>query len=89
MQLFKIDINILLFLIQSNRQRCAQATVPLLEAVDNLCKFAGSSEFISIPARISTQARRAQEPILDSGRFDQYYFSLFNLILFLYIHIFL
>jgi talin len=50
-----------------NRQKCAQATVPLLEAVENLCVYANSSEFVSIPAKISPQARRAQQPIIDSG----------------------
>lgn len=29
--------------------------------------FASSSEFASIPAKISSQARQAQEPIIDSG----------------------
>lgn len=51
-----------------NRERCAQATRPLLEAVENLCVFASSPEFISVPAKISVQARIAQEPIVDSGR---------------------
>nr|XP_022902800.1 talin-2 isoform X2 [Onthophagus taurus] len=51
-----------------NRQRCAEATEPLLEAVDNLCVYANSSEFITIPAKISHQGRQAQEPILDAGR---------------------
>lgn len=51
-----------------NRERCAQATKPLLEAVDNLCIFASSPEFVSVPAKISVQARIAQEPIVDSGR---------------------
>lgn len=51
-----------------NRERCAQATRPLLEAVENLCVFASSPEFVSLPAKISIQARKAQEPIVDSGR---------------------
>lgn len=36
--------------------------------MNSLCQFANSPEFVSVPARISTQARTAQEPILDSGR---------------------
>lgn len=51
-----------------NRERCSQATRPLLEAVENLCVFASSPEFISVPAKISTQARIAQEPIVESGK---------------------
>ncbi|GLV39682.1 rhea [Carabus blaptoides fortunei] len=51
-----------------NRERCAQATRPLLDAVENLCVFASSPEFVSLPAKISVQARKAQEPIVDSGR---------------------
>lgn len=38
------------------------------DAVENLCVYANSSEFISIPAKISHQARVSQEPILDAGR---------------------
>ncbi|XP_035914111.1 talin-2 isoform X3 [Anopheles stephensi] len=52
----------------ASRQRCAAATEPLLEAVSSLCHFASSPEFISIPARISTEGRKAQEPILTAGR---------------------
>uniref|UniRef100_A0A182IW98 Uncharacterized protein n=1 Tax=Anopheles atroparvus TaxID=41427 RepID=A0A182IW98_ANOAO len=51
-----------------SRQRCAAATEPLLEAVTSLCHFASSPEFVSIPARISTEGRKAQEPILSAGR---------------------
>ncbi|PSN52989.1 Talin-1 [Blattella germanica] len=51
-----------------NRESCAAATRPLLDAVDNLCTFAGSPEFTSQPAKIGVAARAAQEPILSSGR---------------------
>ncbi|XP_070547100.1 talin-1-like isoform X3 [Ptychodera flava] len=51
-----------------NRQKCAAATRPLLEAVDNLCTFASSPEFASIPAKISVQAKKAQEPIIVAGK---------------------
>ena len=51
-----------------NRVKCANATHPLLEAVENLCTFANSPEFASIPAKISAKAREAQEPITSSGR---------------------
>lgn len=53
---------------EQNRERCAAATKPLLDAVDSLCTFAGSPEFASQPAKISVGARAAQEPILSSGR---------------------
>ncbi|PNF41180.1 Talin-1 [Cryptotermes secundus] len=53
---------------EQNRQSCAAATKPLLDAVDSLCTFAGSPEFASQPAKISIGARAAQEPILSSGR---------------------
>ncbi|XP_037077227.1 LOW QUALITY PROTEIN: talin-2-like [Pollicipes pollicipes] len=52
----------------ANRQRCAQATRPLIEAVDNLCSFANSPEFASVPAKISTKAQQAQQPIGDAGK---------------------
>lgn len=38
------------------------------DAVENLCVYANSSEFITIPAKISPQASLAQEPILEAGR---------------------
>lgn len=53
---------------EQNRENCAAATKPLLDAVDSLCTFAGSPEFASQPAKISIGARAAQEPILSSGR---------------------
>nr|CAD7194456.1 unnamed protein product [Timema douglasi] len=51
-----------------NRENCATATRPLLDAVESLCAFAGSPEFSSQPAKISVAARAAQEPITSSGR---------------------
>ncbi|XP_046398722.1 talin-1 isoform X1 [Ischnura elegans] len=51
-----------------NRESCGNATRPLLEAVENLCAFAGSPEFAGVPARISSEAREAQEPITAAGR---------------------
>ncbi len=53
----------------ANRAACAAATRPLLDSVESLCQFASSPEYASVPARISEQGRRAQEPILDSGAF--------------------
>ncbi|XP_047524858.1 talin-1 isoform X1 [Pieris napi] len=53
---------------EANRERCAQATSPLQEAVRSLCQFADSPEFAAVPARISPQARLSQEAILDCGR---------------------
>ena len=54
---------------QGNRQKCSNATQPLIEAVDNLCQFAATPEYASVPARISDQGRLAQEPIIESGHF--------------------
>ena len=51
-----------------NRQATANSTVPLIEAVDNLAQFASSPEFASVPAKISSEGRQAQRPILDSGK---------------------
>lgn len=51
-----------------NRQRCGEATRPLVEAVDSLTTFASSPEFAGMPARISHKARAAQEPITSAGR---------------------
>ncbi|XP_057660933.1 talin-1 isoform X1 [Diorhabda carinulata] len=53
---------------EENRIRCAEATRPLLDAVENLCLYASSSEFATIPAKIPPQARHAQQPIVDCGR---------------------
>ncbi|XP_060536716.1 talin-1 isoform X2 [Cylas formicarius] len=53
---------------EGNRRRCAEATRPLLDAVEDLCVYASSSEFVTIPAKISAQARDSQRPILESGR---------------------
>ncbi|XP_048515080.1 talin-1 isoform X2 [Athalia rosae] len=53
---------------EANREKCSEATRPLLEAVDNLCNFASSPEFASQPAKISVAARAAQEPITSAGK---------------------
>lgn len=45
-----------------------QYVEPLLEAVNSLCQYASQPEFISIPAKISDEGYRAQEPILHAGR---------------------
>ncbi|CAG9829306.1 unnamed protein product, partial [Diabrotica balteata] len=52
---------------EENRIRCAEATRPLLDAVENLCVYASSSEFATIPAKIPPEARHAQQPVVDSG----------------------
>merc|ERR1719471_1431347 len=51
-----------------NSSACAASTRPLIEAVDNLCQFASSPEFASVPGKISAEGRAAQQPILDSGK---------------------
>merc|ERR1719266_2522428 len=51
-----------------NRLSTANSTRPLIEAVENLCQFASSPEFASVPARISEEGREAQLPIFDSGK---------------------
>uniref|UniRef100_A0A670KCZ0 Talin 2 n=1 Tax=Podarcis muralis TaxID=64176 RepID=A0A670KCZ0_PODMU len=53
---------------EDNRNKCRIATAPLIEAVENLTAFASNPEFVSIPAQISTEGSRAQEPILTSAR---------------------
>ncbi|XP_075064461.1 talin-2 isoform X1 [Mixophyes fleayi] len=50
-----------------NRDKCSTATAPLISAVENLTAFASNPEFASIPAQISTEGSRAQEPILVSA----------------------
>ncbi|CAG9763893.1 unnamed protein product [Ceutorhynchus assimilis] len=52
---------------EENRKRCSEATRPLLEAVEDLCVYASSSEFVTIPAKISSEAREAQKPIVSAG----------------------
>ncbi|XP_047132289.1 talin-2 isoform X2 [Hydra vulgaris] len=51
-----------------NRNNCASATEPLLEAVNNLVTYASSPEFASVPAKISAQAKAAQYPLIMSGK---------------------
>lgn len=51
-----------------NRERCREATAPLIEAVDNLTAFASNPEFATIPAQISPEGRRAMEPILSAAK---------------------
>lgn len=41
---------------------------PLLHAVNSLCQYASSPEFISVPVQITAEGRKAQEPILQAGR---------------------
>nr|XP_022305900.1 talin-1-like isoform X8 [Crassostrea virginica] len=53
---------------EENRQRCAEAAKPLTDAVDELTTFASSPEFASMPAKISPEARKAQEPIISAGK---------------------
>uniref|UniRef100_A0A8B9DZP2 Talin 2 n=1 Tax=Anser cygnoides TaxID=8845 RepID=A0A8B9DZP2_ANSCY len=53
---------------EENRNKCRIATAPLIEAVENLTAFASNPEFVSIPAQISTEGSRAQEPILVSAK---------------------
>uniref|UniRef100_A0ABM5EYZ9 Talin-2 n=1 Tax=Pogona vitticeps TaxID=103695 RepID=A0ABM5EYZ9_9SAUR len=53
---------------EDNRNKCRIATAPLIEAVENLTAFASNPEFVSIPAQISAEGSRAQEPILTAAR---------------------
>lgn len=41
-----------------NRERCHEATAPLIEAVENLTAFASNPEFATIPAQISPEVGR-------------------------------
>ncbi|XP_011503803.1 PREDICTED: talin-2 [Ceratosolen solmsi marchali] len=63
-QIKALDINY----SETNRESCIDATKPLLEAVDNLCTFASSPEFLSQPAKISTTAKGTQEPIITASK---------------------
>lgn len=49
---------------QENRQKCKEATGPLIEAVDNLTAFASNPEFASMPAQISPEVRRSQLAVM-------------------------
>ncbi|XP_072920368.1 talin-1 isoform X2 [Hemitrygon akajei] len=51
-----------------NREKCRAATVPLIEAVENLTAFASNPEFVSIPAQISPEGRNAMEPIVVAAK---------------------
>ena len=64
-----------------NRAACAGTTKPLIDAVEALTTFASSPQFASTPAKISAQARVAQEPIVMVLCFSRYvgvvYFRVF------------
>ena len=49
---------------ENARSNCCDTVRPLLDAVEALTTFASSPQFISTPAKISAQARVAQEPIV-------------------------
>ncbi|XP_030385593.1 talin-2 isoform X4 [Scaptodrosophila lebanonensis] len=49
----------------TNRERLVE---PLLDAVKAVRQYASSPEFISIPAKISAEGRKAQEPVINAGR---------------------
>ncbi|XP_069780289.1 talin-1 [Narcine bancroftii] len=51
-----------------NREKCRAATVPLIEAVENLTAFASNPEFVSIPAQISPEGLHAMEPIVVAAK---------------------
>lgn len=51
-----------------NRQQCAEAAKPLIQAVEALTTFASNPEFASVPAKISPDAQGAQRPITNAGR---------------------
>ncbi|XP_043934374.1 talin-1 [Protopterus annectens] len=53
---------------KENRDKCQAATIPLIEAVDNLTAFASNPEFASIPAQISPEGLKAMEPIVASAK---------------------
>lgn len=53
---------------ENNRQSCASATRPLIDALENLIKFASTPDFCGIPARISEKAKLAQQPIIISSK---------------------
>ena len=40
---------------QENRRRCADAAIPLMEAVENITSYASLPEFLSVPAQITPQ----------------------------------
>ncbi|XP_017861649.1 PREDICTED: talin-2 isoform X4 [Drosophila arizonae] len=48
-----------------NRDRLVE---PLLEAVKAVRQYASSPEFTSVPAKISAEGRKAQEPVIQAGR---------------------
>jgi len=47
-------------LTDANRQHCAEAAKPLLQAVETLTTFAASPDFASIPATISAKVTNSQ-----------------------------
>ncbi|XP_040191710.1 talin-1 isoform X1 [Rana temporaria] len=51
-----------------NRAKCREATVPLIQAVENLTAFASNPEFASVPAHISQEGLHAMEPIISSAQ---------------------
>uniref|UniRef100_A0A4W3IH71 Talin 1 n=1 Tax=Callorhinchus milii TaxID=7868 RepID=A0A4W3IH71_CALMI len=54
--------------VDENREKCRAATMPLIEAVENLTAFASNPEFASIPAQISAEGLNAMEPIVVAAK---------------------
>ncbi|XP_073841685.1 talin_middle and talin-RS domain-containing protein rhea isoform X1 [Musca autumnalis] len=46
----------------------ARLVEPLLESVKAVRQYASSPDFISVPAKISAEGRKAQDPVLNAGR---------------------
>jgi hypothetical protein len=57
-----------------NRQRCAEAARPLLQAVDELTMFASSPEFASVLAKIGPQVCNCSLLNLSKSRFAFLFF---------------
>ncbi|CAB0031459.1 unnamed protein product [Trichogramma brassicae] len=53
---------------ESNRRDRYEKTKPLLEAIDNLCAFVRSPEFVSQPTQISSEGKIVQKPIINAAQ---------------------
>ncbi|XP_034947623.1 talin-2 isoform X2 [Chelonus insularis] len=52
---------------EMNREKCSDATKPLLEAVDNLCAFAGCTEYIRTVTHVQETITGPEKAIIDGA----------------------
>ncbi|XP_057321307.1 talin-2 isoform X3 [Microplitis mediator] len=52
---------------ETNREKCSEATKPLLDAVDNLCAFAGCTEYLKTVTHVQETITGPEKAIIDGA----------------------